>query len=57
MLLATHEVGFACEIATRVVFLEDGVIVEDGPPAELFDSPRDEGTKRFLGRVIEAGRM
>ena len=57
MLLATHEVGFACEIATRVVFLEDGVIVEDGPPAELFDSPRDERTKRFLGRAIEAGRM
>ncbi len=57
MLLATHEMGFACEIATRMVFLVDGVIVEDGPPAELFDSPRDERTKRFLGRVIEAGRM
>ena len=57
MLLATHEMGFAREIATRVVFLEDGVIVEDGPPAQLFDSPRDERTARFLARVIEAGRM
>jgi len=57
MLLATHEMGFAREIATRVVFLEDGVIVEEGPPAQLFDAPRDERTKRFLGRVIEAGRM
>jgi polar amino acid transport system ATP-binding protein len=57
MLLATHEMGFAREIATRVVLLEDGVIVEDGPPAQLFDAPRDGRTKRFLGRVIEAGRM
>ncbi len=57
MLLATHEMGFAREIATRVVFLEDGVIVEEGPPSQLFDEPRDERTKRFLGRVIEAGRM
>ncbi len=57
MLLATHEMGFAREIATRVVFLEDGVIVEEGPPSQLFDAPRDERTKRFLGRVIEAGRM
>lgn len=57
MLLATHEMGFAREIATRVVFLEDGVIVEDGPPAQLFDAPRDERTRRFLGRVVSAGRM
>jgi polar amino acid transport system ATP-binding protein len=57
MLLATHEMGFARETATRVVFLEDGVIVEEGPPGQVFDAPRDERTRRFLGRVIEAGRM
>lgn len=57
MLLATHEMGFARETATRVVFLEDGVIVEDGPPSQVLDAPHDERTRRFLGRVIEAGRM
>ncbi len=57
MLLATHEMAFARDIATRVVFLEDGVIVEEGPPRQLFDSPADERTKRFLGRVLSAGRL
>lgn len=57
MLLATHEMGFAREIGTRVVFLEDGVIVEEGMPDQLFDAPTDERTKRFLGRVLNAGRM
>jgi polar amino acid transport system ATP-binding protein len=57
MLLATHEMAFARDIATRVVFLEDGVIVEEGPPEQVFDSPVDERTKRFLGRVSSAGRL
>jgi polar amino acid transport system ATP-binding protein len=57
MLLATHEMAFARDIATRVVFLEDGVIVEEGPPEQVFDSPVDERTKRFLGRVLSAGRL
>jgi polar amino acid transport system ATP-binding protein len=57
MLIATHEMGFAREIATRIVFLEDGVIVEDGAPSQVLDSPRDDRTKRFLGRVLDAGRM
>jgi polar amino acid transport system ATP-binding protein len=57
MLIATHEMGFARETATRVVFLEDGVIVEEGPPGQVLDAPRDERTKRFLGRVLNAGRM
>ncbi len=57
MLIATHEMGFARETATRIVFLEDGVIVEDGPPRQVFDAPQDERTKRFLARVLEAGRM
>ena len=57
MLIATHEMGFARDIASRVCFLEDGVIVEDAPPAELFTSPRDERTQRFLRRIIDAGRL
>ncbi|HTX63598.1 MAG TPA: amino acid ABC transporter ATP-binding protein [Acidimicrobiales bacterium] len=57
MLVATHEMGFAREMATRVVFLEDGVIVEEGSPAQVFEAPRDERTRRFLGRVLNAGRM
>ncbi len=56
MLVATHEMGFARETATRVVFLEDGVLVEDGPPDQVLDAPRDERTKRFLGRVLSSGR-
>jgi polar amino acid transport system ATP-binding protein len=57
MLIATHEMGFARDIAHRVCFLEDGHIVEDAPPAELFTSPRDERTKRFLRRIVDAGRL
>jgi polar amino acid transport system ATP-binding protein len=57
MLIATHEMGFARDIADRVCFLEDGLIVEDAPPAELFTQPRDERTRRFLRRIVEAGRL
>jgi ABC-type polar amino acid transport system ATPase subunit len=57
MLLATHEMGFAREVASRVAFLADGEIVEIAPPAELFGSPRDERTQRFLRRVTDAGRL
>jgi polar amino acid transport system ATP-binding protein len=57
MLLATHEMGFAREIASRVCFLADGQIIEDAPPAQLFGSPRDERTQRFLRRIIAAGRL
>jgi polar amino acid transport system ATP-binding protein len=57
MLIATHEMGFARDIADRVCFLEDGLIVEDAPPAELFAHPRDERTRRFLRRIVEAGRL
>jgi polar amino acid transport system ATP-binding protein len=56
MLLATHEMGFAREVASRVAFLSDGEIVELAPPAELFGQPRDERTQRFLRRVTAAGR-
>jgi polar amino acid transport system ATP-binding protein len=57
MVIATHEMGFARDIADRVCFLEDGLIVEDAPPAELFSAPTDERTQRFLRRIIDAGRL
>jgi polar amino acid transport system ATP-binding protein len=57
MLIATHEMGFARDVANRVCFLEDGTIVEDSPPADLFTNPQDERTRRFLRRIVEAGRM
>ena len=57
MIIATHEMGFARDIARRVCFLEEGRIIEDAPPAELFASPRDERTRRFLRRIVEAGRL
>jgi len=57
MLIATHEMGFARDIARRVCFLEEGRIIEDAPPAELFAGPRDERTRRFLRRIVEAGRL
>jgi polar amino acid transport system ATP-binding protein len=57
MLIATHEMGFARDIADRVCFLEDGLIIEDAPPAELFAQPKDERTQRFLRRIVEAGRL
>jgi len=57
MMIATHEMGFARDIASRVCFLDDGRILEHGPPAEIFSAPREERTQRFLDRIIAAGRM
>jgi polar amino acid transport system ATP-binding protein len=57
MLIATHEMGFARDIASRVCFLADGTIIEQAPPAELFTQPKDERTRRFLRRIVEAGRL
>jgi polar amino acid transport system ATP-binding protein len=53
MIVVTHEMGFAREVARRVVFIDQGDIVEQGPPAEVLDNPREERTKRFLGLVLE----
>jgi polar amino acid transport system ATP-binding protein len=53
MIVVTHEIGFAREVADRVVFMDEGVIVEDGPPSQVIDSPREERTKKFLGLVLE----
>ncbi|MGI8523613.1 MAG: amino acid ABC transporter ATP-binding protein [Nocardioides sp.] len=52
MILATHEMSFAREIATSVCFLHEGRILEQGPPAEIFSRPREERTRRFLARVL-----
>ena len=57
MLIATHEMGFARDIASRVCFLADGQIVEQAPPARLFSEPSDERTRRFLRRITDAGRL
>jgi polar amino acid transport system ATP-binding protein len=57
MLIATHEMGFARDIASRVCFLADGQIAEQGPPVRLFSEPADERTRRFLRRIIDAGRL
>jgi polar amino acid transport system ATP-binding protein len=57
MVIATHEMGFARDIANRVCFLDAGQILESGPPAEMFSAPREERTRQFLQRVIDAGRL
>jgi polar amino acid transport system ATP-binding protein len=57
MLIATHEMGFARDIATRVCFLDDGVIAEQGSPEQIFGAPQQERTGQFLARIVAAGRM
>ena len=57
MIIATHEMGFARDIADRVCFLEGGKILEQGPPERIFSSPENPRTARFLRRIIEAGRL
>jgi polar amino acid transport system ATP-binding protein len=56
MLLATHEMGFAKEVADRVGFLHEGRLLEIGPPAQLLEDPQEPETKKFLRRLLEAGR-
>jgi polar amino acid transport system ATP-binding protein len=57
MLIATHEMSFARDIASRVCFLDDGLILEEGPPHEIFAHPTQPRTQQFLERIIEAGRL
>jgi polar amino acid transport system ATP-binding protein len=57
MLIVTHEMGFARDIADRVVFLDEGRIAEEGHPQQIFSQPKNERTRRFLQRIIEAGRL
>ncbi|HEU4393017.1 MAG TPA: amino acid ABC transporter ATP-binding protein [Solirubrobacterales bacterium] len=53
MIVVTHELGFAREVGDRVVFMDDGAIVEQGNPADVLDSPREERTRKFLGLVLD----
>jgi polar amino acid transport system ATP-binding protein len=57
MLLATHEMGFAREVATKICFLCDGAVHEEGTPEQLFGAPRQERTRAFLRRIVEARRL
>ncbi len=57
MLLATHEMGFAKEVSSKVCFLYNGVVHEEGPPEQIFGNPQEERTKAFLSSIIEAGRL
>ena len=57
MLIATHEMGFARDVADSVLFLDGGLILEQGPPSEIFSNPRQPRTREFLQRIIEAGRL
>jgi polar amino acid transport system ATP-binding protein len=57
MILATHEMSFAKEVADKVCFLDKGVICEEGAPQQIFSAPREARTREFLARVIEAGRL
>ena len=57
MLIATHEMSFARDIANRICFLDEGVILEQGPPEQILSAPKEPRTQQFLQRIIEAGRL
>ncbi len=57
MVIATHEMGFARDIANRVIFLDEGLVLEEGPPERIFRDPTEPRTRAFLQRIIEAGRL
>lgn len=57
MVIATHEMSFAREVADQVCFLDGGAVLERGAPEQVFGSPREERTQRFLRRIVEAGRL
>jgi polar amino acid transport system ATP-binding protein len=57
ILMATHEMGFARQVADRVCFLDEGRVLEEGPPEQVLVDPVQPRTRRFLARVIEAGRL
>jgi len=52
MIVVTHEMGFAREVADRVMLMDEGVIIEEGPPAQFFNNPRNERTKLFLSKIL-----
>jgi len=57
MVLATHEMGFARDVADQVCFLDSGVVLERGTAEQIFGDPQQERTQRFLRRIVEAGRL
>jgi polar amino acid transport system ATP-binding protein len=57
LIIATHEMGFARDVADRICFLDSGQILEEGPPATMLSKPTEERTQRFLQRIISAGRL
>ncbi|MEX2612117.1 MAG: AAA family ATPase, partial [Gaiellaceae bacterium] len=57
MLIATHEMSFARDVAHRICFLDGGVILEEGAPNQIFGAPREPRTQQFLQRIVEAGRL
>jgi len=57
MMLATHEMGFAKEVSSKVCFLHQGVILEEGPPEKIFGDPSEDRTREFLKRIVDAGRL
>ena len=52
MIVVTHEMGFAREVAERMIFMDDGVVVEEGRPADLLDSPREARTQAFMSKIL-----
>ena len=57
MVVATHEMGFARQVADEVCFLDGGSVLERGSPAQVLGEPREERTQQFLRRIIDAGRL
>ena len=57
LVIATHEMGFARDVADRICFLDEGRILEEGPPSVILKTPREERTQKFLQRIIRAGRL
>jgi ABC-type polar amino acid transport system ATPase subunit len=55
MVVVTHEMGFAREVADRVIFMDQGVIAEEGPPEDIFTNPTNERTRSFLKRILKEG--
>jgi len=52
MMVVTHEMGFACEVSHRMLFMDDGVVVEDAPPEQFFNRPQSPRTKAFLEKIL-----
>jgi polar amino acid transport system ATP-binding protein len=57
MVLATHEMGFARDVADRIYFMHEGRVLESGPPRDILSDPQQPRTRQFLQRLIEAGRL